>query len=63
MHPAEEEYQVAEEVKEEPNTIAEMEKQTISRALQHNNGNRKMAAAELKVSERTLYRKIKEYGL
>ena len=63
VHPAEEEYQVAEEVKEEPNTIVEMEKQTISRALQHNNGNRKMAAAELKVSERTLYRKIKEYNL
>jgi DNA-binding NtrC family response regulator len=44
-------------------TMEEMERETIRRSLQRNNGSRKMAAVELNISERTLYRKIKEYGL
>ncbi len=57
-------YQVAEEVKEDSNnTLAETERQAIMKALQHNAGNRKRAAEELGLSERTLYRKIKDYGL
>ncbi len=39
------------------------EKQAILRALQRHEGNRKLAANELKISERTLYRKIKEYEI
>ena len=39
------------------------EKELIRRALEITNGNRKEAAARLGFSERTLYRKIKEYGL
>lgn len=39
------------------------EKESIRRSLERNSGRRKAAAAELGISERTLYRKIKEYGL
>ena len=35
----------------------------IVKALERNSGKRKMAAKELGISERTLYRKIKEYDL
>ena len=35
----------------------------ISLALERHGGRRKQTAEELKISERTLYRKIKEYGL
>lgn len=58
-----EEYQAVEVLKDEPTSLDEMEKEGIRRALERNNGNRKAAAEELKFSERTLYRKIKEYGL
>ena len=44
-------------------TMDEMERHMISQSLQRNHGNRRVAAKELKISERTLYRKIKEYGL
>ena len=43
--------------------LSDMERDTIFRALQKNRGNRKATALELGLSERTLYRKIKEYGL
>lgn len=39
------------------------EKSMIIKSLERNHQNRKLAADELKISERTLYRKIKEYGL
>ncbi len=45
---------------EEPKTKAQAERERILRALQRNNGKRKEAAKELFISERTLYRKIKE---
>jgi len=35
----------------------------IKKALERNGGKRRSAASDLKISERTLYRKIKEYGL
>jgi transcriptional regulator with PAS, ATPase and Fis domain len=41
----------------------EIEKDAIKRALKKYNGRRKEAAEELKISERTLYRKIKEYDI
>jgi transcriptional regulator with PAS, ATPase and Fis domain len=44
-------------------TMDEMERRLISSSLDRNKGNRRMAARELNISERTLYRKIKDYGL
>lgn len=46
-----------------PTSLEEMEKQLIRKTLDKYRGRRKVAAEELKISERTLYRKIKEYGL
>jgi len=48
---------------EENLSLQEKEKDLIERALDKHNGRRKRAAIELGISERTLYRKIKEYGL
>ncbi len=44
-------------------TLEDTEKETIRRSLERNGGRRKITAQELNISERTLYRKIKEYGL
>lgn len=44
-------------------TAALSEKEAIRLSLERNSGRRKAAAQELNISERTLYRKIKEYGL
>ena len=44
-------------------SLADMEKQMIIRTLEKYRGRRKPAAEELKISERTLYRKIKEYKI
>ena len=44
-------------------TLEATERETIKRALERNEGRRKATATELNISERTLYRKIKEYGL
>lgn len=44
-------------------TKADMQREQIIRALRRNNGRRREAAAELFMSERTLYRKIKELGI
>lgn len=48
---------------EELLSLEDVEKEMIRKALEKHNGRRKNAAAELKISERTLYRKIKEYDL
>jgi transcriptional regulator with PAS, ATPase and Fis domain len=55
-------YQEIETV-EESLALDDVEKEMIRKALERNHGRRKNAAAELRISERTLYRKIKEYGL
>ena len=47
----------------EPRTLEDTERITISEALERNGGKRKATARELNISERTLYRKIREYGL
>ena len=52
-----------EEVEEESLSLADKEKEMIMKALEKYNGRRKNAAAELGISERTLYRKIKEYKI
>lgn len=48
---------------EESLSIADMEKQLIEKALEKHNGTRKKAALDLGISERTLYRKLKEYEI
>lgn len=56
--------QTPEEVKDgEPLNINDMERRNILKALQRNHYRRKAAADELGISERTLYRKIKAYGI
>lgn len=55
--------QDTEEVVEESLSLAGKEVEMIKKALEKYNGKRKMAASELGISERTLYRKIKEYGI
>lgn len=55
--------QDTEEVVEESLSLSGKEVEMIKKALEKFNGKRKMAASELGISERTLYRKIKEYGI
>lgn len=57
-----EEHHPHEEV-EESLSLSEQEKELIEKALVKHHGKRKYAARELGISERTLYRKIKEYGI
>ncbi|MCU0461126.1 MAG: sigma-54 dependent transcriptional regulator [Bacteroidales bacterium] len=52
-----------EEIVEESLSLADKEVEMIRKALEKYNGKRKLAAHELGISERTLYRKIKEYGI
>lgn len=51
------------ETVEENLSLEDVEKDMIRKALERHGGRRKNAAADLQISERTLYRKIKEYGL
>jgi len=51
------------EVYEESLSLEDREKELIQKALEKHRGKRKYAASELGISERTLYRKIKEYNL
>ena len=44
-------------------SLEEMERRMIGEALERYKGNRRVAARALNISERTLYRKIKEYSL
>ena len=60
----------AEEIKDTENeseneslNLNKLSRQMIERALERNNGNRKKAAEELGISDRTLYRRIKKYDL
>ena len=61
--PAEETFQDSEVVEDEPLALEEREKRAIRMALERHGGKRGQAAQELHISERTLYRKIKEYGI
>lgn len=59
-----EEFQdIAHEAEDDSLSIEKKEKELIVRALRKNNNKRKYAARDLGISERTLYRKIKEYQL
>ena len=43
--------------------LNDLERQMLEKALERNNGNRKKAAQELGISDRTLYRRLKQFGL
>ena len=54
----------AEEINEpETLNLSDLGRQMVEKALERNGGNRKKAAQELGISDRTLYRRIKQYGL
>ncbi|RRQ50883.1 sigma-54-dependent Fis family transcriptional regulator [Maribacter algicola] len=62
--PQEDKYHFAEEIEEEETlSLQEKEIELIKKSLDRNRGKRKAAASELGISERTLYRKIKQYDL
>lgn len=61
--PVEEVQDISHETEEDSLSIEKKEKELIQRALQKNNNKRKYAARDLGISERTLYRKIKQYDL
>ena len=64
VHEPEESYDYAETiVEEEPLSLLQKEIEMIKTALERSQGKRKLAAKELGISERTLYRKIKQYDL
>ena len=63
VHPIRNDIQDTEEIIEESFSLADKEVELINKALEKYNGKRKLAANELGISERTLYRKIKEYGI
>ena len=46
-----------------PSTLAGMERELIKDTLKKFDGSRRKAARALQISERTLYRKIREYGI
>ncbi len=54
---------IAHETEEEELSLEKIEKELIIKALRKNNNKRKYAAQDLGISERTLYRKIKQYEL
>jgi transcriptional regulator with PAS, ATPase and Fis domain len=62
-HTGRNDIQDTEEIIEESLSLADKEVEMIRKALEKFNGKRKLAANELGISERTLYRKIKEYGI
>ncbi len=63
QHAVHNDIQDTEEIIEESLSLADKEVEMIRKALEKYSGKRKMAAKELGISERTLYRKIKEYGI
>lgn len=61
---AQDKYHFAEEIEEEETlSLHDKELELIKKSLERHNGKRKLAAAELGISERTLYRKIKQFDL
>ncbi|MBT8260433.1 MAG: sigma-54-dependent Fis family transcriptional regulator [Flavobacteriaceae bacterium] len=64
ISPKDDKYLYAEEIEEEETlSLQDKELELIKKSLERHNGKRKLAAAELGISERTLYRKIKQYDL
>ena len=63
MEDAEAEEYIEPEKEPENLNLSDHGKQLLQKALDRNNGNRKKAAQELGISDRTLYRKLKAYGM
>ena len=64
VSPPQDDYDYAETIEEDESlSLQEKEIEMIRKSLEKNNGKRKLAAKELGISERTLYRKIKQYDL
>jgi len=64
VQPNQDKYHFAEEVEEEETlSLHDKELELIKKSLERHKGKRKLAAAELGISERTLYRKIKQFNL
>ena len=63
LAPHDEEFVTPEIIEDETVALEDRERNAIIRALEQRHGNRKLAAADLHISERTLYRKLKEYNL
>ncbi|MDO6760776.1 sigma-54 dependent transcriptional regulator [Tamlana sp. 2_MG-2023] len=64
LAPIQDKYHFAEEIEEEETlSLHQKELELIKKSLERHQGKRKLAAAELGISERTLYRKIKQYDL
>lgn len=61
--PSDEEFQPSEIIEDEPLALEDRERAAIEKALQRHSGNRRKAAEDLHISQRTLYRKLNEYGL
>ena len=62
-HTEEEEFLTPEIIEDESIALEDRERAAITRALEKHHGSRKLAAADLHISERTLYRKLKEYNI
>ena len=62
-HTEEEEFLTPEIIEDESIALEDRERVAIARALEKHHGSRKLAAADLHISERTLYRKLKEYNI
>lgn len=62
-HVEEEDFLTPEIIEDEAVSLEDREKRAIIHALERADGNRKQAAAELHISERTLYRKLKGYNI
>ena len=63
IHPEDEEFLTPEIIEDESVALEDRERVAIARALERRHGNRKLAAADLHISERTLYLKLKEYSI
>jgi transcriptional regulator with PAS, ATPase and Fis domain len=64
LNSTQDKYHFAEEIEEEETlSLHDKELELIKKSLERHNGKRKLAAAELGISERTLYRKIKQFDL
>ena len=63
LHSSRKNIQDTEEIIEESLSLSDKEAEMINKALEKHKGKRKLAAKELGISERTLYRKIKEYDI
>jgi DNA-binding protein Fis len=63
LEDAEAEEYVEPTTEQENLNLSDLSRQMLEKALERNNGNRKKAAQELGISDRTLYRRLRQYGL